>query len=285
MIGGIVALAAATLVGTMAILGPGVGPALNAIGATPRPTVTRPSPSAVAQASPAPTTPSASASSSDEPSLEPSDDPSASPSPSASPRPFRMDLYRSGAFTSELTDVWCLPAAMQTSANIMDIAAGRAPDRTRARQQRLFDLARSLAPAPDRAAEPEGWAMGLTRLGYGRYEVRVLPSMRAAINAAAVAIRATGRPAGLLVWRGAHSWVMSGFTATADPAVTSHFRVDAVYIEDVWYPRISRIWGASRRPDSLVQVKALPEDFLPWKRPQKAYPAKDGQFVIVIPIG
>jgi hypothetical protein len=194
-----------------------------------------------------------------------------------------MDLYRSGAFTSELTPIWCLPAAMQTSANIMDIAAGKASDRTKARQKRLFDLARSLAPAPDKAAEPEGWAMGLTKLGYGNYTVRVLPSIRAAITAAARAVRATGRPAGLMVWRGAHSWVMSGFTATADPATTSHFTVTAVYIEDVWYPRISSIWGASRPPDRLVAVKDLPQDYKPWKRPQAAYPDKDGRFVIVIP--
>ncbi len=282
MVGGIGALAAATLLGTVAILGPSIGPVLNAIGATPRPTSTRPSPSAVVFASVSPSAPP-SEDPSLVPSLEPSDPASASPTPAASSGPFRMDLYRSGAFTSELTDVWCLPAAMQTSANIMNLAAGKAADRTKARQKRLFDLARSLAPAPDKAAEPEGWAMGLIKLGYGHYKVSVQPSLKAAITVAARAVRATGRPAGLMVWRGAHSWVMSGFTATADPAVTSHFTVTAVYIEDVWYPRISRIWGASRRPDSLVPVNKLPEDFKPWKRPQRAYPEKDGRFVIVIP--
>ena len=76
------------------------------------------------------------------------------------PGPFRMDLYRSGAFVRELTPIWCLSAAMQTSANIMDLGAGKQPDRTRARQLRLFHLSRSIAPAPDKAAEPEGWAAG-----------------------------------------------------------------------------------------------------------------------------
>jgi hypothetical protein len=173
---------------------------------------------------------------------------------------------------------------MQTSANIMDIHAGRKPDRTRARQKSLFDLARSIAPSRDGAAEPEGWAAGLTRLGYGKYKVTAQPTIKAAIQVAAKALRTTNRPVGLMVWRGVHSWVMSGFTATADPARTSSFTVTAVYIEDVWYPRISSIWGRSRPPDSLVPVKRLPEDFLPWRLPWAHYPGKDGRFVIVVPV-
>ena len=203
------------------------------------------------------------------------------PSPSATPKPgpFSMDLYRAGDFVGEKTVTWCLAAAVQTSINIMSAGA----DVSRATQQRLFNLARSLAPAPDGAAEPEGWAKALTKLGFGRYEVSVQPSIKAAIAVAAKAVRKTGRPAGLMVWRGAHSWVMSGFTATADPALFSQFTVTGVRIEDVWYPRYSRLWGYSRKPDSLVPVAKLPEDFLPWKRPQARYPAKDGRFVIVIP--
>jgi len=94
----------------------------------------------------------------------------------------------------------------------------------------------------------------------------------------------SGRPVGLLVWTGAHSWVMSGFKATADPALTDDFVVTHVNIEDVWYPRVSSIWGESRPPDALVPVKLLPEDFLRWKRPKHPYPDKDGTYVIVIPL-
>jgi hypothetical protein len=60
--------------------------------------------------------------------------------------------------------------------------------------------------------------------------------------------------------------------------------VTALRIEDVWYPRISTIWGPSRRPDVLVPVGLLPEDYLPWKRPTGRYPGKDGRFVLVIPV-
>ncbi len=94
----------------------------------------------------------------------------------------------------------------------------------------------------------------------------------------------TGRPADLLVWRGAHNWVVSGFRATNDPALGDDFTVTALRIEDVWYPRISTIWGPSRPPDALVPTGLLHEDYLPWKRPTGKYPGKDGKFVVVIPV-
>ena len=191
-----------------------------------------------------------------------------------------MDLYQKGDFVGEVTDIWCLSAAMQTSMNIMDAGA----DHSAATQERLFELSRSIDPAPDGAAEPEGWAQGLTQLGYGNFDVDIEPSIKAAIHVAARQIRLTNRPAGLMVWRGAHSWVMSGFTASADPAVTDDFTVTSVRIEDVWYPRFSTIWGYSRPPDASVPVRNLDEDFLPWKRPRGVYPKKDGNFVIVIPV-
>ena len=83
--------------------------------------------------------------------------PSAAPTPTPKPKPFSMDLYQKGDYVGELKDMWCLPAAMQTSMNIMDKGA----DTTWATQSKLASFARSLDPAPDGAAEPEGWAEGL----------------------------------------------------------------------------------------------------------------------------
>jgi putative peptidoglycan lipid II flippase len=214
-------------------------------------------------------------------SASPAASASSSPaSPTPKPGPFAMDLYQKGDFIDEFKDIWCLPAAMQTSMNIMDSGA----DLSKATQSRIFDLARSIDPAPDGAAEPEAWAKGLAQLGYGNYEVSIQPSIKAAIKLAAKQVRLTNRPAGLMVWRGAHSWVMSGFNASADPAVTDQYTVTGVRIEDVWYPRFSTLWGYSRKPDALVAVGDLSQDFLPWKRPLGSYPRKDGNFVIIIPV-
>ncbi len=203
---------------------------------------------------------------------------SASPPPTPKPGPFSMDLYEAGDFVGELEDTWCVAAAVQTSMNIMDAGA----DRTRKTQARLDALIVSLSKARDGGALPLGWARALTELGYGKYEVSVHASLRGAIHAAARQVRLMNRPAGLAVWYGAHSWVMSGFTATADPAVTDEFEVSRVRIEDVWYNRFSTIWGWSRPPDARVAVADLPEDFRRWDL-RLTYPDMDGRFVIVIP--
>ena len=76
---------------------------------------------------------------------------------------------------------------------------------------------------------------------------------------------------------------MSGFKATADPALTDDFTVTAVNIQDVWYPFVSTIWGASRPPDSLVPVAALAEDYLPYRRPRARWPHRDGKFMLILP--
>jgi hypothetical protein len=209
----------------------------------------------------------------------------AHPLPQAKPArgPFAMNLYEPGDFATQVLKHYCVPGAMQSMMNVMDRGAKRA---SRAIQDRLYRLARRLSTDRLRGegAEPEGWARGLERLGYGKFEVLVEKTRAGAIREAALALRATGRPVGLLVWRGAHAWVMVGFRSTADPAVTSDFTITHVRIVDVWYPRVSSIWGASVKPSTLIPVAKLKEDYLRWRRPLMRYPDKDGQFVLVAPV-
>ncbi len=201
------------------------------------------------------------------------------------PEPYAVNLYREGAFVSQFTDYWCLPAAMQTMMNIID---GAAPDTTRETQERLYWQARDLSTETLRpngkGAQPEGWANSLNAEGYGPYEVRVEPTLEEAVALAARQLRLTGKPVGLLTWRGAHSWVMSGFEATADPLHFDDFEVTGVWIQDVWYPRVSRIWGESEPPDTLVPIEELGEDYRKYRRPYRRHPDKDGQYVLVVPL-
>lgn len=198
--------------------------------------------------------------------------------------PFAMNLYHRGDFATQVTKIYCVPGAMQTMMNVMDDGATKASKRI---QDRLHRLARRLSTDRLRGqgSEPEGWARGLEHLGYGRFKVVAAAARERAIKVAALAIRRTNRPVGLLVWRGAHAWVMTGFKATADPALTDDFRVTHLRIVDVWYPRVSSIWGASVKPNTLVPVGKLPEDYLPWRRPLMKYPEKDRKFVLVMPVG
>jgi putative peptidoglycan lipid II flippase len=217
--------------------------------------------------------PSASASASSSATLQPT------LAPSMTPGVFAMDLYQPGDFVSEFVDTWCVPAAMQTSMNIMSVV----PDATRDTQAKLQDLAFSLGGGYNGGADPNGWAKGLASLGYGNYQVGAKPKIADALHVVVKQIRLTGRPAGLLVWKGWHSWVVSGFTATADPAQTDTFTIISVRIEDVWYPRVSKLWPKSRPPDANVPVGALGTDYVPWHQ-AKIYSGREGNYVYVIPV-
>jgi hypothetical protein len=201
--------------------------------------------------------------------------------PRPAPGPFDIDLYAAGDFASQATKDLCLPAAALTMMNIMTPGA----EDSLARQLELLEVARAGSSEQLRGpgAEPEGWAAILNEEGFGPYAVRTYRSRGAAIEAAAMALRQTGKPVGIVAWRGHHSWVMSGFRADADPAWTSDFGISHVYIQDPWYPRISSIWGASREPGSAVPVGRLGEDILPWRQ-TAFYPDKHDRFVLILPV-
>ena len=59
--------------------------------------------------------------------------------------------------------------------------------------------------------------------------------------------------------------------------------MSGLYISDVWYPKTSQSWGDRPEPNSLLPLDLVAEEFLPWKRPNKDYPDRDGQFVMVLP--
>jgi hypothetical protein len=105
-----------------------------------------------------------------------------------------------------------------------------------------------------------------------------------AIATAARAMALTRRPVGLLMWRGAHAWVMSGFEATANPATADRYAVTSIRVVDPWYPRTSSIWGAGQRPDTVIPVAKLAADFLPGDVPPSATSRRTASYVLVLPV-
>jgi hypothetical protein len=205
--------------------------------------------------------------------------------PRPQPGPFEVNLFKKGDFMHQATKDWCVAGSTQTMMNIIN--EGR-PNRSVAFQERLYLKGRQLSPNKRKlgpiGVDLTGWAELLNAGGYGPYAVEASDTRRGAIRKAAMALRLTGRPVGLVTWRGAHSWVMSGFTATADPAYDRSFQVKKVYIQDTWYPSVSSIWGASRPPNALMAIPALAEDYLPYDRPRAAYPRRDGKFMLIMPV-
>ena len=212
----------------------------------------------------------------------PAPTPTPTPVPTPTPGPFSMNIGRSAAFVSEATVQWCVAAAIQ----IMRNHTGTKIDRTRKTQKEIYDLAVSHTSKTDSrngGTGPAGWAAALSALG-DPYELRIVSSRAAALRVAASALQETGKPVGILAWRGVHSWVMTGFRATDNPASGRRFDVTAIRVFDPWYPRISSIWGRSKAPGAWHDLADIKRNFLPWRLSSGPYPAYDGKYLLVVPV-
>ena len=212
----------------------------------------------------------------------------------AAGRGYSVDLSTRGDFVAQKNFVQCVGASMQMMLNII----GRSDDRSARTQLRLQKLARSLS-GPTRAgfqrqgASVRGWMNGLNQLSAGPYRLVGTDTLNEAMRTAALAIRMTGKPVGLLVWQGRHAWVMTGFKATADPLRTATFKVTAATILDPLFPFGSQRWGASPKPHEAVSVARVGRQFVP--RRQGSWPggvgiggksslaAYAGKYVLVVP--
>lgn len=212
------------------------------------------------------------------------------PVPAAAARDYTLDLGRRADFVAQTNFVQCVGASMQMMINM--IAPGR--DRTAKTQRRLQRLARAWSgPRPDgferQGAGVAGWVTALNIEGVGPYRLAGASSLKSALKMAARAMRETGKPVGLLMWRGRHAWVMSGFRATADPATTNDFRVTRVIVEDPLYPHGSSVWGKSPAPGASLTPAQLGKQYVRrgtrsrWASVQPWARRLAGKYVLVLP--
>ncbi len=131
---------------------------------------------------------------------------------------YEVDVARRADFVPQTNFVQCVGASLQMMINMIE--PGR--DRSARTQLRLQKLARKLSP-PRRdgtirqGASVRGWVKVLQREVDQPYRLVGTDTLNQAVKLAARAIERTGAPVGLLVWRGRHAWVMSGFEATKRP--------------------------------------------------------------------
>ena len=95
---------------------------------------------------------------------------------------------------------------------------------------------------------PAAISLALSAYGVKGYEVRAYESRVDAMHDAAIALTETHKPVVLLPWWGAHTWIMTGYRADADPTIFANARVSGLYILDPWYPRVSASGGHRIRP-------------------------------------
>ena len=209
--------------------------------------------------------------------------PEATEQPRAEPEvedgPFAMNLFHNGDFVPQYTFEWCVGASLQMMRNLTDAKVTR----SRATQQKYWEMARDLSSSPFGGANPRGWTAVLNELGYGPYKLVSIPKYKDALRVAASAMRDTGRPVGLVMWKGRHAWVMSGFTSDADPRAGDDFDVTGVRVLDPLYPHGSSLWGASPKPNSLLTPQKLNKQFV-FREPRRVNLGVPPGYLLILPV-
>jgi hypothetical protein len=212
--------------------------------------------------------------------VPPSPRPVVSLEPSLPPREaFAIDLHRPGDFVAQYTFEWCVGASIQMTLAM----TGESDDLSRARQQRLWEMARDRSSSPFGGANPRGWVAALNDLDVGPYRLVSLPNLDEALSTAATALAETNRPVGLVMWRGRHAWVMSGFTSSGDPRIHADFEVTGVNVLDPLHPHGSRRWGPSPEPGSLLKPDVLGRQFVARTRGRVNLGVPPG-YLLVLPV-
>jgi hypothetical protein len=193
--------------------------------------------------------------------------------------PFAMNLFRKGDFVAQYTFEWCVGASLQMMRNLTDAKVTR----SRSTQQKYWEMARDLSSSPFGGANPRGWTAVLNELGYGPYRLVSIPKYKEALRVAARAVRETGRPVGLVMWKGRHAWVMSGFTSDADPRAGDDFDVTGVRVLDPLYPHGSSLWGASPKPNSLLTPAKLGKQFV-FREPRRVNLGVPPGYLLILPV-
>ena len=176
-------------------------------------------------------------------------DPTPTPEPIRAPVDVNLVHHPDAVFASELTNKDCAVAGTQMVLTILGLG-----DPSDAFQKEIHDRIGEWESWED--SHNGGWgpaAISLALAAYGApgYEIRAYDARADALRDAAIALSTTHKPVVLLPWWGAHTWVMTGYRADADPTVFPDAMVTGTYILDPWYPRVSSIWGASDPPGHL----------------------------------
>ena len=248
-------------------------PSPAALPATPEPTVAAPAPvGATATPAPPPATP------------EPT------PAPVREPVDVTIVADHDAVFTSQVTTEMCAVAATQMVLTILELGP---PGETFQNEiASRIDEWESWEDSHDGGWGPAAVGQALAAYGAPGYEVRAYGSYTDALRDSALAISTTRKPVVMFPWWGAHSWVMTGYRADADPTVFADATITGAYILDPWYPRVSTIWGPSDPPGNFETLAELERNwpaqpftgFGPgWSRPEGAYPDRDGRFLVLIP--
>lgn len=203
------------------------------------------------------------------------------PRPERKPVDVRLRLNPGRMFASQHENDWCAVAGTQ-----MVLAMHGLMDNSIEAQKKLangIDKWESWRDSHNGGWGPAAISLALADNGLEGYEIRSYRTRDLALRDAAIALSKTKAPVVLIAWKGAHTWVMTGFRADADPTIFRNAKITGTYIYDPWYPRVSSIWGASDPAGTFQNTAEMERNFLRWARPEGKYVDRDGKFLAVVP--
>ena len=188
------------------------------------------------------------------------------------------DLATPGSYVGQFNYYQCVAASIQMMRNII---YGQA-DHSAATQHAIWVRSRALSVyTGDGGADPYGWSRDLTLSGTG-YQIYAGTSLADTIHAAARAMAQSGRPAGITVYSGSHAWVLSGITASNNPALTDDFSVISVSVIDpLW--TLAKGGSGTIAPSTWLTIAQLKSKFTPYHDPRRA-PSIEGRYVAIVPV-
>jgi hypothetical protein len=194
-----------------------------------------------------------------------------------------INLYRTGVFTTQKTWYYCTAADVQIIRNIVYHQG----DHSRAGQDRYFaymrDHMRYRIPVRQ-GVDPAGWTAGMRRFVDDRYRLVRSETFTSLIRSAVKSMRRTNLPVALFVDHGNHGWVLHGFTATADPAVTNDFKVLSVRVTGPLWGRQNATYGYDMKPNKKL-TRAQLKDFVTRWHYAAIRMVYEGEFLSIQPIG
>ena len=192
-----------------------------------------------------------------------------------------VNLYRRGAFTTQKSWLWCTAAGIQIVRNIVR----EEDDHSTASQRRYFNWMRGqnrYTLPLSAGVDPQGWTAGFRQYIDDRYRLVSSTTFDNALRSAVKRLRQTNLPVALAVARGNHGWIMTGFTATADPAVTASFKVTSVRVVGPLYG-LQSTNGYDMPPNTKLTPTQLKRYFTRWWYAPKRM-IWDDRFVSIQPI-
>jgi hypothetical protein len=164
-------------------------------------------------------------------------EPTDTPDPTATPTPRptsdtvlqSRNLYRYSAMVRQYTSYWCVPATVQSMANLVLGTSNR----SYSRQGYIYKLTRqhNRYRYATLGNDPQGWGWSLRYFTNGRaYYPRAYTNKDTAINSIWASIARTRHPVGVTVYSGTHAWVVLGYKLAYDRTEPSKKTLLGLYV-------------------------------------------------------